>query len=108
MFTPMSGLPDVPRVSPRRLEDARAELNQLAPSQSLSYNPLTGFPEIPSASPRALDDTALVPKKSFLQRAYEFFVPKPLTAKDVLPPLRAETIPPPSQNKSELNLMPSS
>ena len=96
----MSGLPDVPRVSPRTLDDARAEINQLAPSQSVSYNPLTGFSEVPSTSPRALDDTALISKKSFLQRAYEIFVPIPLKAKELLPPLRAETIlPPPPPHK---------
>lgn len=105
----MGGLPDVPDVSPRPLEDARAEINQLAPSQSVSYSPLTGFPEVPSASPRALDDTALNERKSFLQRAYEFFEPKPLTAEEVLPSsLRAENILPPSQNVSGLNLIPSS
>ena len=101
-FDPASWLPNTPDVSPRTLEDAREEVNLLAPSQSISYTPLFGFPAVPSASSRTRDDLALnKPKKSYLERMYEYFVP-PLTTENNLP------VQAPSQNLRALNVIPSS
>lgn len=50
-------LPDPPRVSPRRLEEATVDLlSNLTPMQSVMFTLMSGLPDVPRVSPRGLED----------------------------------------------------